>query len=193
MGADCYETHRGPCRCGEGEFVVEECEPDHMYATASQRWWRSRIECSKCNSEYGLHDDGTHFVVVRKVDVADRQAKEQKYSEKSEEFMKSEPARAIVDEFSTRLSAFGVKAQAYRFLAQAGFHVHSQSSFTRSWTTAAAWVRSNIILPSHVRLAMKVLGKNDPEVMAALHELGVLRERAHEPLPVVGEPVASSK
>jgi hypothetical protein len=104
MGTDRFTIHRGSCLCGNGNFVVEYCEADHMYARGG--WLESSIECAACEQKYELQEDGKDVVVVRKSDLARRRKLEEEYAAKREEFMSRADVRAILDDFAERLSAF---------------------------------------------------------------------------------------
>ena len=188
MGSDCSDLHRGPCLCGQGVFLVEECEPDHPFAKASQRWWRSTIECARCQEEYRLIEYGKDIVVVRNADIGDRSAIENRYLEKQKEFVARPDVRALLDEFAQRLDTFRSKAEVYRFLSGAGFFVRSQAHFTRHWNGGTEWVKS-VRSSKHIHLIMNALGRSHPEISKALAGVDAFRQTL-EPLPRVGQPVA---
>ena len=64
MGTDRFEIFRGPCRCGKGHFVVDECSPDHGWPSSRRRWYRADIECDDCKRRYQLQQKAQSFHVI---------------------------------------------------------------------------------------------------------------------------------
>lgn len=187
MGLDRYEIHRGPCRCGKGEFVVVETEPDHPFARASQRGWEMDITCTDCRGEYGLVIQGDYVIIVRQTDIAAARQRQGEWHEGSKALRQRDDVRAIAARLEGLLEACRSRAEAYRLLQRSGFFLGSQSTFGRHWKGASEWVKQNLHSPSDIADAMKVVGVDDPGIateIARLKELG-----AEGLLPVVGEPL----
>lgn len=52
MGTEHFNVYKGKCLCGKGEINVDECSPDHIYASPSQSWWEANIKCHDCSIKF---------------------------------------------------------------------------------------------------------------------------------------------
>lgn len=160
---DEWEMYRGPCECGKGTFVVIASEPDHPWARASQRTWKTAVECEECAKAYQIEQRGVReFFVVRREDVRKAESVTRALWERKRELMARSSVGATKREVTSYLKSLPTKAEAYRQLKSAGFFLPgTQGTFGRHFQDAATWVEQHVLGVRDLLAAMRLLGRAD--------------------------------
>lgn len=188
MGTDRHDEFSGPCACGKGEFVVEHCEKDHGWPTATPVWHTARIDCPECAKAYELDKRGRQFVLLRKEDVQAYEARRAAAWQAREELMAQPEVVALLSELAEHLDNLPSTAERYRVLAARDWIYTSLGPFRKRWTGGAAWVRAHVN-PDMLLEACRLTEQNPEAIEQLLAEYHAVSQGAHDQPPPVGEPI----
>lgn len=192
MGTDRLPYGEQPCECGRGRILIDRCEPSFGWFDPSQVWFEGTIECPACSATYRLEQQDTALVLVRRVDVEERERKRTDAAEESRRFMARSDVVSVLRRFGEKLDSFRSKAAIYRYLQSLGFHVQSQSAFSSKWESGVAWA-SGWRNDYEVERAIEGLGESQPQLLEEIVRLRELKPEGKltvvRELARVGEPM----
>jgi hypothetical protein len=190
MGTERSEYIRQPCFCGQGEFAVNYCTPDHPFAPPEAHSWELLIECDSCEKEYAFIQQDNQAVVVRLCDIEERKRIEREYFQKVEELEKSEEVQNYFRDFEALIADQPSAAAKHRLFVS-----------SRVLTSAIGTFRRELKSLGDIRLFRKfvslynlpdilpLLAKQDQSLLERMSELRKLYAKSQEPCPPVIEPL----
>ena len=187
MGTDRFEVFKGGCRCGNGEFIIEFCEPDHLYPTKS-KWYETKITCPKCNSKFSLVDQNGQFILVKNSEIQRREDDLSEWYKNKKAFLKSQKVKKVLKEFENFLSNQPSIAAIYRLLYSAGLVKIGQSTFTKNWSIPTKWIEVNIE-PKDLLPVLKLLKRTDKEINSEIKDLKKQWDNTQRDLQPIGPPI----
>ena len=188
MGTDRYEVHRARCNCGEGEFVIDRCEVDHSWPTATPVWHEGRISCPNCASRFQMHQRRGRFVLVELVAIRDRERRLSEASRARSELLGRTEILGMLEQAIRVLEGERSVAATQRLLKQHGLDAYSYSAFNKQWSGAADWVRRHAT-PSSLERLCALTGSEIPGLQGWLSDLAAVEAMAQTEAPEVGAPV----
>lgn len=185
MGTDRTQYCEKPCLCGNGTFVVDCCSADQPFVSAPS-WFEFTIKCDSCEQEYVLQDRDNEAVVVRRVDMEERDAQQKVYFAKTTELMQSPEAERFLSAFEDRLASMGTMADQHRLLRYAGVTSNAIQTFRRDVKGPGIrkYFRTHV---SHYQLPeiLRQLGHGDDPLITTLGELTAAYKQSQQPPEVV--------
>ena len=168
MGTDRFQVYKGPCECGNGEYLANHCTPDHPYPTNSQ-WWECEITCPRCAQIYKLEVRGRQLTEILISDVQEREGLQEQWYQAEKGVM--ERSQHYLNKFAATLREQSSVAAIYRYLKATGIFpllLTTEQTFRRHWQgagNAERWVNLNVRveqIPSIIRF----LGHEDRAIEA---------------------------
>lgn len=188
MGTDRYDEFSCPCTCGKGAFVVEHCEKDHPWRTATPVWHTARIDCPDCRTVYEIEQRGAPFVLVRLVDVQAHAMLREEARQARERLMAQPEVVAVLNELAEYLDKLPSMAETYRVLIAQRWYYSSLGTFRKGWSGGASWVRSSM-RPDYLLQASHLTGLSTEAIEPLLAEYEAIHQRASVEPPAVGSPI----
>ena len=186
MGTDRELEYEGPCKCGEGKYIIKFCEPDHGWS--NKFWYEYGIHCKRCAEKYVLDQKGKKFYLVEKKELARKKKQSEKYHQKSNQLMKTEEVKTILEKFINFLDSFPSMAAIYRLLSSEGIEYCSITTFRKRWNGGANWVERNGYY-FHLVKMIKILGITQSDIIEHVKEIKKLSKVADLPPKTIGKPV----
>ncbi len=144
MGTDRFTIHAGPCTCGRGKYIVDECSPDHAYARPSQTWWDSKISCRECASRYELRQSGNGIVRLLRSEVLEQGDLTDRWHLKLREIDEYADSKGYFEILAARVNSFDSMAELHRELTTLLVARNHVSTFRRHFKARRSdieWVK----------------------------------------------------
>lgn len=187
MGTERFEIYKGPCSCGKGEYIVDECCPDHPWAKPHQTWYDQTITCPECRNVYSLEKiDGKIYLVLNS-EKRKREAISEKWHDKIKKIKERFESKGHLEALERKIDSMPSMAAIYRELDPVIHFHHSISTFRNHFKAASnlrEWIGWNIHYWSFLSI-LNWLGRQDSELEKLVDEANRLSNDSKEPLPVI--------
>jgi len=193
MGTERFEIYNGPCSCGKGEYIVNECFPDHPWAKPHQTSYERNITCPECGNVYSLEEiDGKIYLVLNS-EKRKREAISQNWHAKIKEIKEHFESEGHLEALERKIDSMPSMAAIYRELHPVIHFHHTLSTFRKHFKasiTVKGWIEENIHY-WHLKAVLKWLGRKDPVLENLVREARQLREDSQKNLPVIGHAICN--
>jgi len=193
MGTDRFEIYKGPCSCGEGEYIVEECCPDHPWTKPHQKWYDRTITCSACRNEYSLEKIDGEIYPVLNSEKRKREAIREKWHDMIKKIKERFESEGHLEALERKIDSMPSMAAIYRELNPLVHFHYGLSTFRKHFKvshTVKGWIEENIH-HWHLKAVLKWLGREDPVLENLVREAKQLREDSQKNLPVIGPAICN--
>lgn len=188
MGTERSEVQRTRCFCGQGEFIIERCEVDHPWPTATPLWYEGTVACASCRTRFQMQQRCGRFVLVEQSAVAERDRRLGEAARARCALLGRPEVQRLLEQAILVLERERSVAAVQRLLQRHHLDGYSYSAFNKQWSGAADWVRKHTS-PRYLERLCALAGYPIPDLHEWLTHLAGVEEQANAEAPQCGEAI----